>query len=192
MVLVPSQTSYGVSDWSKLFIYIFAMFLHSKSKSLRRIFSAITDPLGIVVYSDLPDGACFNRTLATRDSARSCPTTSSSSKVNVTAKTLQNKPKNMASRPRLNRPTTLRPSRPSPAETLIYETVDKPAQVGIFFPKNLRNFREMEGIFHVKRNRSLKTFPNRPPKICIQSKTKVKSAALQPFSLPKVFNPILL
>ena len=105
---------------------------------------------------------------------------------------LQNKPKNMASRPRLNRPTTLRPSRPSPAETLIYETVDKPAQVGIFFPKNLRNFREMEGIFHVKRNRSLKTFPNRPPKICIQSKTKVKSAALQPFSLPKVFNPILL
>ena len=87
------------------------------------------DPLGIVVYNDLPDGACFNRTLATRDSARSCPGPTSTS-MNP-AKTLQSKPRSVASRPRLNRPTTLRP-KPTPADTLIYETVDKPAQVSRF------------------------------------------------------------
>ena len=97
-------------------------------------FFFLLDPLGIVVYNDLPDGACFNRTLATRDSARSCPPSSTSTtSMMLNAKTLQSKPKSMAtaSKPRssrLHRPTTLRP-RPLPSETFIYETVDKPAQV---------------------------------------------------------------
>ena len=107
--------------------YIYALILHM-------IPSFFLDPLGIVVYNDLPDGACFNRTLATRDSARSCPPSSTSTtSMMLNAKTLQSKPKSMAtaSKPsssRLHRPTTLRP-RPLPSETFIYETVDKPAQV---------------------------------------------------------------
>ena len=108
--------------------YIYALILHM-------IPSFFLDPLGIVVYNDLPDGACFNRTLATRDSARSCPPSSTSTtSMMLNAKTLQSKPKSMAaSKPsRLHRPTTLRP-RPPPSETFIYETVDKPAQVSYTF-----------------------------------------------------------
>eukprot|EP00093_Oithona_nana_P005161 05161.XXX_232297_247717_1 [CDS] Oithona nana genome sequencing. len=74
------------------------------------------DPLGIVVYNDLPDGAtCFNRTLATRDSSRSCPGPSTSS-TTLKSRTMQ----------RINRPSSIR----TVQQNLIYETVDKPAQLG--------------------------------------------------------------
>ena len=77
-----------------------------------------SDPLGIVVYNDLPDGAtCFNRTLATRDSSRSCPGPSTSSTTLKSSRTMQ----------RINRPSSsIRSAAP---QNLIYETVDKPAQV---------------------------------------------------------------
>ena len=135
-----------------------------------------SDPLGIVVYNDLPDGAtCFNRTLA-RESARSCPATATNSGSNkasmansaitvtapskssmmASAKTLQNHTKagatatsvaasvaasrTMALRPTTTQsttttrppPTNLRPQHNSRSTDnfLVYETVDKPAQVG--------------------------------------------------------------
>ena len=156
------------------------------------LFCFFSDPLGIVVYNDLPDGAtCFNRTLA-RESARSCPATAtnsgsatgnmasmansaitvtapSKSSMMASAKTLQNHTKagastatsvaasvaasrTMALRPTTTQstttrqppPTNLRPQHNSRSTDnfLVYETVDKPAQVGrnlylfIFWPYN--------------------------------------------------------
>ena len=87
-------------------------------KLTRILLFFFSDPLGIVVYNDLPDGAtCFNRTLATRDSSRSCPGPSTSSTTLKSSRTMQ----------RINRPSSsIRSAAP---QNLIYETVDKPAQV---------------------------------------------------------------
>ena len=114
--------------------------------------------MGIVVYNDLPDGAIsFNRTVA-RESARSCPPNSScTSSQSVMAKTLQNQQtkatiaansRTMASRPQPpnlpHRPTTLRPPKLNSRSDnfLVYETVDKPAQV--------RDFDNFFSLFHLR------------------------------------------
>ncbi len=87
----------------------------------------LSDPLGIVVYNDLPDGACFTRSTLARDSARSCPS-SAASAASVTSKF-------RGSGKSKTKPTTLSKSmmRATDGEPLVYETVDKPAEVGYFF-----------------------------------------------------------
>ncbi len=94
---------------------------------MHSFFYFLPDPLGIVVYNDLPDGACFTRSTLARDSARSCPS-SAASAASVTSKF-------RGSGKTKTRPTTLSKNmmRATDGEPLVYETVDKPAEVGYFF-----------------------------------------------------------